>query len=81
MQNQTGGALYKGTLDCVTKTVKNEVGIYCFLIIRIFAASILVHPDKTSHEDTNFKIYHSGLYWIYSSLDRVRILVMFYWFF
>ena len=25
MQNQTGGALYKGTLDCVTKTVKNEV--------------------------------------------------------
>lgn len=24
MQNQTGGALYKGTVDCVTKTVKNE---------------------------------------------------------
>ena len=42
MQNQTGGALYKGTLDCVTKTVKNEVGINCFLIIRIFAASILI---------------------------------------
>jgi len=24
MQNQTGGALYKGTTDCVVKTVKNE---------------------------------------------------------
>ena len=24
MQNQTGGALYKGTWDCTVKTVRNE---------------------------------------------------------
>ena len=31
MQNQTGGALYKGTTDCVVKTVKNEVSSHFIL--------------------------------------------------